>query len=255
MKRFLTDKILGILDNFGIFIRKKSDMYPVMDSDAQFIEIYHKAKSFTMTSKERAYSLYSSINYIVHNSIPGDFVECGVWRGGSAMIMAATLKALGDTERNIYLYDTFKGMPEPAEEDGRFSVISSDTRALWLKHKRKNYNRLCYAPLGEVESNMEKTGYPMNKFIFVEGLVEETLERVIPDRISLLRLDTDWYSSTLSELEHLYPLLVKEGILILDDYGIWKGAKKAVDEYFLNKRIFLSRIDADGRIAIKTSSL
>src|SRR5690606_24776929 len=102
-------------------------------------------------------------------------------------------------------------------------------------------------------SNMVSTGYPMERCHFVEGKVEDTIPATVPDRISLLRLDTDWYESTRHELEHLWPLLQPGGVLIIDDYGHFEGARKAVDEYFLDRSDapLLNRIDYTGRIAIK----
>src|SRR5207244_6492838 len=107
-----------------------------------------------------------------------------------------------------------------------------------------------YAPIEEVESNLRGTGYPPDKLHFVAGRVEDTLQRYAPDRIALLRLDTDWYESTRHELVHLFPRLTDGGVLIIDDYGHWAGSRKAVDEYFATegRRPLLSRIDYTGRI-------
>lgn len=91
------------------------------------------------------------------------------------------------------------------------------------------------------------------KFIILKGKVEDTIPNVLPDTISLLRLDTDWYESTKHELTYLYPKLTKKGILLIDDYGYWQGSKKAVDEYIEEEKlsIFLNRIDLSGRLAVK----
>lgn len=105
----------------------------------------------------------------------------------------------------------------------------------------------------ETTGNILSTGYPKEKINFVKGLVEETIPQTQINKIAILRLDTDWYSSTKFELEHLYPKLVKGGVLIIDDYGHWEGCKKAVDEYFTNNNIpiFMMRIDYTGRLIIK----
>lgn len=99
---------------------------------------------------------------------------------------------------------------------------------------------------------MADTGYPIERVRFVEGRVEDTLPVRVPDRISLLRLDTDWYESTRCELEHLFPKLVPGGVLIVDDYGHWEGCRRAVEEYFDENNIpmLLNRIDYTGRIGI-----
>jgi O-methyltransferase len=112
----------------------------------------------------------------------------------------------------------------------------------------------CNAPMEGVQNVMSKTGYDRDKIHFVQGKVEDTLPSNSPEKIALLRLDTDWYESTRHELIHLFPLLSIDGVIIIDDYGYWQGAKKAVDEYFEehNIKILLNRIDETGRIAIKT---
>lgn len=94
---------------------------PDIASDETFVALYNQVKAFTMTSPERLYSLYQSVHYVVGNNIPGDFVECGVWKGGSCMMMALVLKRLNVNDRKIYLYDTFEGMSEPTADDKQFS--------------------------------------------------------------------------------------------------------------------------------------
>jgi O-methyltransferase len=124
----------------------------------------------------------------------------------------------------------------------------------WSPHRKTDQSSdWAYASLEDVRANLESTQYSMNQVFFVKGMVEETLPATAPDSIALLRLDTDWYSSTRHELEHLYPRLSQNGVLILDDYGHFMGARKATDEYFktLNMPPLLSRVDYAGRIAIK----
>jgi len=234
---------------FGYTIASNFD--PVIDKDKRFRRIYDGCKKYTMTSKERMYSLYKSVEYIIKTGIPGDFAECGVWRGGSAMLIAFTLIELNVTNQKIYLYDTFEGMTQPTEYDRGVSDSKILAFDKWKKKQKKDYNKWCYASLSEVKNNMALTNYPKNNIVFVKGKVEETIPKIIPSEISLLRLDTDWYESTKHELIHLFPLLSKNGVLIIDDYGCWAGSKKAVDEYFSNGGILLNRIDSYGRIGIK----
>lgn len=113
---------------------------------------------------------------------------------------------------------------------------------------------MCLSPLDETKQNVFSAGYPKDKIHFIKGKVEDTIPENMPKQIALLRLDTDWYESTKHELTHLFLLLQPNGVLIIDDYGHWKGARKAVDEYIPDKniRILLNRIDYTGRIAIKT---
>jgi O-methyltransferase len=211
--------------------------------------IVSTALPFTMTSVERLVSVVNAVNYLIRNDIPGDIAECGVWRGGSMMAAALALIAAGDTNRTLYLYDTFEGMSDPSKKDTDFAGKS----AISLLHSyRKGTGIWCLATLEEVQKNMYSTGYPPDKIKFIKGKVEDTLPAVRPERLSLLRLDTDWYESTKLELEILYPILHKNGILIIDDYGYWQGARKAVDEYFDSRsiRVFLHRIDNTGRIVV-----
>lgn len=206
-----------------------------------------------MTSIERMYALYKATEYIVSNQVPGEVVECGVWKGGSSMMCALTLLRGGDVGRKIFLYDTYAGMPEPGDLDVRHDGVPA--RAKWRKSHRDDHNVWAYSPLEEVRQNMQSTGYPQDRVVFVPGRVEETIPGVAPDNVSLLRLDTDWYESTHHELVHLYPRLSMGGVLLLDDYGHWRGARQAADEYFNEAGHFplLNRIDYTGRIAIRTS--
>ncbi len=227
----------------------KSDY--IINNDLVFQKIYNICKDYTMTSKEKMYALYKSVEYVIKAKIPGDFVECGVWKGGSTMLIALTLQELDTTDRKIYLYDTFEGMSEPSNIDMRISNQSISAFSIWKKKQRQGFNQICYSGLSEVQKNMYNTAYPKENLIFIKGKVENTIPDQKPNEIALLRLDTDWYESTKHELIHLFPILKTNGILILDDYGYWAGAKKAVDEYFSDLPILLNRIDNTGRLAIK----
>jgi len=211
-------------------------------------------KPFTMTSSERLWSLINAVRHVVDNRIPGDFVECGVWRGGSVMAMAAELSSLGIQERRIWLYDTFSGMTAPTSVDIEAGTGVSAAAMLESTVVADGDNVWCVAGLEDVTANVRSTGYPMENFTFVEGDVAQTLQQVCPEKISLLRLDTDWYESTRVELEVLYPRLSVGGVCIFDDYGHWQGARKAVDEYFekLGHRPYMHPIDYSGRVLIKS---
>lgn len=243
----ITSSIQSLLGIFGYHIvSTKSDNIINMELG----EIYTKCKPFTMTSAERMYALYKATEYVVKAKIPGDFVECGVWKGGSAMIIAYALLQKKETSRKIYLYDTYEGMPKPTTKDKR---LLDNTFAIsnWRANQKKRHNEWCFASLSEVKRNLLSTGYPEENLVFVRGRVENTIPKITPKKIALLRLDTDWYESTRHELRYLFPLLQKNGVLIIDDYGCWAGAKKAVDDYFKKRNILLNRIDYTGRIGIK----
>jgi hypothetical protein len=261
--KFMKNIIKRSINNFGFdmvryspaseLINKpaKTEEFP-SDFNPEEINIIRDACRYTMTSTERLYTLIQAVKYISTNNIDGDIVECGVWKGGSMMAIAKTFIDLGDESRNLYLFDTFSGMTEPSDKDIDFRGINAST-LLQESEKEDEKSVWCYASLELVKEVMSKTGYDNRKIHFIKGKVEETIPSHAPDCISLLRLDTDWYESTRHELIHLFPRLSKNGVLIIDDYGHWKGSKLATDEYFSqnNIKIFLNRIDNTGRVAVK----
>lgn len=222
------------------------------DVDVGAREIFRRVAPFTMTSPERIAALCDAVHYVTKAGIPGAYVECGVWRGGSSMAAALSLMTDGDSDRDLFLFDTFEGMSAPTEHDVRAEDRTSAAKLLDSSTKAEKI--WCRASIEDVTANMASTGYPSDKIHLCKGMVEETLPGQAPDKIALLRLDTDWYESTKHELEHLYPRLAVGGVLIIDDYGYWAGARKAVDEYFADHPVLLNRIDRTGRIAIKVTS-
>lgn len=235
-----------------VFNRPEAPLRGPIDISAQDEEILSTIKGKTMTSLQRQITLINAVRYIVRNNLPGVFVECGVWRGGSAMAIAMTLLQEGATNRDLYLFDTFEGMTPPKSVDRMWSGDSAQKR-LDQDVERKGLD-WAVASIDDVRENMILTGYSERFIHYIKGPVEKTIpHQFSSNQIALLRLDTDWYSSTKHELNHLYPLIVKDGILIIDDYGWWEGAKKAVDEYFsdLKKPFYLHRIDETGRCLVK----
>ncbi len=184
-------------------LKRRRESIP-RDMEDEFVELYERTKDFTMTSVARMYSLYQSVRYASERGVEGDFVECGVWRGGSCMLMALTLKALGDCARSIYLYDTFAGMTRPDTVDVRFRD-GEEQVTRWEVSQRQGYNEWCFVPLDEVRDNLHATGYPRERLVFVKGEVENTLPESAPARIALLRLDTDWYDFDLSRAQAPVP--------------------------------------------------
>lgn len=218
------------------------------DVEPHYFAIHERVEPFTMTSLGRVFALIAAAEHVSRKNLPGAVVECGVWKGGSTMAALLALVHMGDTSREVWLYDTFEGMAAPTSHDGdeHLELFTDFSRA-------DGGSDWCRAEQGEVVTNIQSCGYPMEKVRFIKGKVEDTIPARIPEQISILRLDTDWYSSTKHELEHLYPRLVSGGMLIIDDYGAFAGAKQAVDEYFAEHRIdaFLHRIDSTGRLLIK----
>lgn len=225
--------------------------------DASFGAIWAECQPYTMTSFERGLALFRAIRYLHQNFIPGDFVECGVWRGGSTMIAMKTLQHFGIANRRFWLFDTFNGMTPPAEVDVDCHGQTAEDLMRQGESQRTTDLVWAYAELEEVRHNVALTGYDMSLVNFVEGDVCETLLHTEVQHIALLRLDTDFYDSTKMELEVLFPRLAEEGVLIVDDFGHWQGARKAVDEYFDNylwsgqARPYFERIDYTGRLVIK----
>ncbi|QDU98009.1 TylF/MycF/NovP-related O-methyltransferase [Lignipirellula cremea] len=206
---------------------------------------------YTMTSSARIAALCEAIEYVVARNIPGDIVECGVWRGGSMMAVAHTLRRLGSASRNLHLCDTFEGMTPPSQHDVSRDGASAEVQ-LQQEDRDDPRSVWCVAGLDEVKKNMASTGYPSELLHYAVGPVEQTLPAAAPKKIALLRLDTDWYESTKHEMEHLFPRLAVGGVLIIDDYGHWQGARRAVDEYLEQHRLplLLHRIDYTGRMAV-----
>lgn len=227
-----------------------SNGYP-LDMNSDCVDTIAAVRPYTMTTPERLNGLCEAVRYIVSAGIEGDVVECGVWKGGSMMAVARMLNQFGDQDRDLHLFDTYEGMPAPSDED--VSLLGQSATERLEKELEVDPNTLwCESPLDEVRSHLAKTNYPTEKMHFVKGMVEDTIPDNAPEKIALLRLDTDWYASTHHELEHLFPRLVDGGVLIIDDYGHWQGARQAVDEYLAEHKIavMLNRLDYTGRIGI-----
>lgn len=226
------------------------------DEDRKFSEIWERCAPYTMTSFERGLALYRAVRYLAKSGLAGDFVECGVWRGGSTMIAMMTLRQLKASPRRFYLFDTFAGMSEPCEHDADLAGTPAKRLLEAEANRRESAPVWAYAGLDEVRSNLGRTGYDLSQVVFVEGDVCETLRRTVPGAIALLRLDTDFYESTRAELEVLYPRLLRHGVLIVDDFGHWRGARRAVEEYFSDPvrasvPRFFHRIDYTGRLLVR----
>jgi hypothetical protein len=244
-----------IFRRFGYDVRRYVDSpsigYPV-DFSPHHKKIIERVFPHTITSLERIYALVEAVKYVVANNIQGAFVECGVYKGGSMMAVAMTL--LGDSveNRDLYLYDTFEGMPKPHAPD--IDAWGKSARDFFEKKRLSDTSSLwANCPIEEVKKAMSSTGYPDDRIHYVKGLVEDTIPETAPKQIALLRLDTDWYNSTKHEIVHLYPRVSRKGVIIIDDYGHFRGAKQAVDEFFSarGETPYLHRIDYTGRLMVK----
>jgi hypothetical protein len=221
-----------------------------IDFDDTDAELCRRVGPYTMTTPPRIYALARAVEYAAKAPVQGALVECGVWRGGSVMAMALTLLRLGVTDRDLYLFDTFAGMTEPGEEDVKHT---GERAADLLAAASRESHDWAVASIDQVRDAVLSVGYPENRIHFVQGPVEGTLPASAPAEIALLRLDTDWYASTKHALVHLYPRLARGGVLIIDDYAYWQGARQAVDEYMRENdlALLLNRIDYTARIAVR----
>src|SRR5262249_54672207 len=166
--------------------RLTNDGFPP-DFEDDEAAIIRAVEPYTMTGTERLQALIRAVKYVVASRIPGDMVECGVWKGGSVMAMALTLLQLSSHDRHLYLFDTFSGMTEPGPRDvdylgRRAAEILEEVRSVACEQ--------------EVADAVHSTGYSPSHIHLVSGPVEETIPERAPESISLLRLDTDWYGST-----------------------------------------------------------
>jgi hypothetical protein len=251
MKRAITRPIRGLLGRLGYEVHRPDPNPPVVyppDFDDALIALCERVRPYTLTSPERIAALRDTVRHLARAGVPGAFVECGVWRGGSMMVVALTLLEEGATDRHLHLFDTFTHMPFPGEEDvDLFGVKAAD-----VFDQAAEAEAFSYLSLDEVRAALEATGYPAERMHFVPGMVEDTIPEQAPAQIALCRLDTDWYVSTRHEMEHLFPRIVPGGALIVDDYGHFMGAKQAVDEYFAahGPEVLLQRIDFTGRLVI-----
>jgi hypothetical protein len=258
---FAKFRMVGPLSKFASktlrSIRKRTDpaaalRYRMRDLSDEDLEIILSVDGLTMVAPERLHAYLEAARHVVRHGVPGAIVECGVWRGGATVAAIRALQSLDVADRDIYLYDTFEGMNEPGVHD-----VRHDGEPAILKFNRLKIDRdrsdWCRAELEGVQQAVLATGYPAERIHFIKGKVEETIPEQAPERIAVLRLDTDWYESTRHELEHLFPRLVQGGVLLLDDYGYWQGARRAVDEYLAEQQIpmFLARCDDTGRVGVK----
>ncbi len=224
-------------------------------AEPEFLQFRAQCDPHTMTSAERLYGLYRAVKYIDRRPVSGDVVECGVWRGGSSMMAAL------DAEERQGHRSTTLAIRHVRRDDAAASQNDRDLRGELAEHALDVTPRAvgarnvwCYAAMEDVRANLLTTGLAADRFELVQGRVEETIPARLPDRISILRLDTDWFESTWHELRHLYERLQPGGVLIVDDYGHWLGAREAVDRFFTEHApsILLTHLDYTGVIGVKT---
>jgi hypothetical protein len=250
MRRAVGRPLRAVLGQLGYdVVRASAGSYVPPDCDAFTAELIERVAPYTLTTPERIIGLVDAVRYLISADVPGAFAECGVWRGGSVMVMARTLVDAGVTDRELYLYDTFHQNLSPGEHD----MTLAGAPVADAFNQARGHPALQHLPMEELRAALLGTGYPEARFHLVAGLVEETLPANAPATLALCRLDTDLYESTAHELEHLWPRISPGGVLLIDDYGHFMGAKKAVDEYFerIGTPVLLERLDSSARLVLK----
>ena len=209
-------------------------------STSEFSRLYRKVRNITMCSNARLRGLHNAVKHVVAHRVPGDVVECGAARGGSAALMGLTLKQLGTTDRMLWVFDTFEGLPSPTLDDPDYDIA-------------KLYTGTCLGTIEDVKASFQDLGiYSQAKL--VKGLFQDTLLSTNIGSIAVLNIDGDWYDSVKTCLENLYEKVAVGGVIQIDDYGFWKGSRKAVDEFFASRSIApkMKRLDYSGRQFIKS---
>jgi O-methyltransferase len=243
----------NFIHSFGLKLIPKNNINFPVEANAYDRETINIVSKISMQSPERLFALINSVKYIIKNNIPGDFCEIGVYKGGAALTIGRTLYQLGVTDRKIYLYDTFSGMTQPQDMDIR-TGSNLKAQEILSKVEKSDENKVwCIADVNLVKKILSESNYPFHQYFFRIGDINNAKLADCPEQLALLRLDTDWYKSTKTSLELFYSRLTKFGVLIIDDYGHWEGARKAVDEFFLSQKNYplLNVIDYSGRISIK----
>ena len=243
-------------------IKKRGDLRPLLSErqitegrfDESFIELMQHCQAIDKFS-ETLYTTHKVTEYLTRNGLPGDFIECGVYKGRHIITMAMTLLHLGASDRDIYLYDTFAGMTEPGEKDARRgkNETPAELAARWESKQQSDHNLIRYAGQEEVRQRISSVDYPGERLHFVAGDIRQTVPNDFHRQIAFLRLDTDWYELTMHELVHFYDLVVPGGVIVIDDYGSHEGARKAVDEFFSERGSFplLTRTTKSERVILK----
>lgn len=215
------------------------------DNEAQAVRDMLAVAPYTMTKYDRCATLHNQVKFLEERQIPGDLVECGVWRGGSMGMMALAHRRYGRLPRQLRLFDAWGDWPDPTPDDGlQYRDLLAGTLV-------KADNRGALAACRELLESV--VGFPPERIHYEQGLFGETIPRAAPhiEAIALLRLDGDWYESTKLALAHLFPKVAPGGIVVIDDYGSCDGCRRAVDEFLVEYPLFLHYVDYSCRYVFK----
>jgi hypothetical protein len=208
----------------------------------RFAKHYINGAAVSMLPLARFDNLQACIEDVVANNVPGDFIETGVWRGGAVIFMRAMLKLLDVTDRTVWVADSFEGLPKPDAE--KFPVEAKSHEGPVMSEMFKHFA----AGLAEVKGNFEAYGMLDDQVKFLQGWFKDTLPTAPVTKLAIMRLDGDYYESTMDGLTNLYDKLSVGGYAIIDDYGedSWTYCRKAVDDFRAERGITtpLTRIDS-----------
>ena len=250
---------MKFLSSYGYQIKRLSSDLEQFNEDFVGSQILEFAYKRSMQTRDSLYNLWLIGEYLEANKIKGDIVECGVWRGASIQLLTGQSLFMKWPSREFYMFDTFSGMTEPTFHDVRLKD-KIPAHILGWKHNLETTGAShlkgipAYATLQDVKNGFSELGVDENHLNFIQGDVLATIPKFGPSEISLLRIDTDWYESTKHILEHFYPRLVTGGVLILDDFDYWEGAREATVEFFNARGLspLLIRQGGGGRIYVKS---
>lgn len=200
-------------------------------------KVIRKIREYTLLDVDRLRNIGRLSQYLNQQKIVGDFVECGVFNGGSAALLSTYLRE----ERHLWLYDSFEGMPETSELDGE---------------EAKKWVRTCLGSIAVVQEAMNLVSTRPEKYTIKKGWFQDTFSEEIPDRVALLHCDADWYESVLLVLRVFYPRIPEGGCIILDDFGHWEGCREAFYDFCreYHEKPLLERIGAAQAFWIKGKS-
>jgi O-methyltransferase/8-demethyl-8-(2,3-dimethoxy-alpha-L-rhamnosyl)tetracenomycin-C 4'-O-methyltransferase len=192
------------------------------------------SQAMTMIGSKRMENLRDLVRWVLENNVSGDFIETGAWRGGACIFMRGILKAYGITDRNVWVADSFEGLPPP---NPAYPADRGDKHHTWEQ---------LAVSLEEVKANFAKLALLDDKVKFLKGWFKDTLPSAPIERLAILRLDGDMYGSTMEALMALYSRVVPRGFVIVDDFGAVEGCRRAINDFRLVHGIKSPIIDIDG---------
>lgn len=237
-------------------------LQPLPPATAPAAAAIGRVRQHTMLPYPRLEALFDQCRHVETTPLSGAYVQCGVWRGGSAGLMALANLQYGKARRPLHLFDTFAGIPQPdAQIDGPRAVGEAERAGIGTEGRLESnpgfYENMGRA-VGRIDDSrgllLDEIGYDEAEVHYHIGLFQETVPQAQDlGPIALLHLDGDWYASTRVCLEHLYDRVVIGGLVVLDDYGAYEGCARAVDEFLRCRgiRAYLHPIDAESRLLIK----